>query len=44
MTELTKVGHSTQNKLLAQLGYISPYLLKKCVPYVLQPLLELVSV
>jgi hypothetical protein len=42
-TELTKVVHSLRSKQLAGLDDISPYFLKKCVPYTLRPLVEFVS-
>jgi hypothetical protein len=41
-TELTEVVHSLKNKKLTGLHDFSPYLLKKCVPYMLKLLLELV--
>jgi hypothetical protein len=42
-TELTKAFHSLKSNKSAGLDDISPYLLKKCVPYMLKPLLELVN-
>jgi hypothetical protein len=41
--ELTKVVHSVRCKESAGLDVISPYLLKKCMPYMLKPFLELVN-
>jgi hypothetical protein len=40
--ELPKVIQDTKNKKLAGLD-ISPFLLKKCSPYLIKPLLELVN-
>jgi hypothetical protein len=42
-TELIKIILSMKNKKSAGLDGISPYLLKKCVPHIIKPLLELVN-
>jgi hypothetical protein len=40
---LIKIIHSMTNKMSAGLDDISLYLLKKCTPYITEPLLELVN-
>jgi hypothetical protein len=43
-TELTEVICSLKNKKSAGLDEISSYLLRKCAPYMLKSLLELINV
>jgi hypothetical protein len=40
-TELIKIIQSLRNKKSAGLDDITPYLLKKCIPHIIKPLLEL---